>query len=486
MLYKINKETLTDQEIISIIDDFRAGDRKRYYNNEKYYYGENQYVLNEKKAVVDEGAPDWRLCVSYGRKLIKTVAGYMFKTGTTKYVIKDKKFKKEIDRIFTVNKEPLKTSQTGRKSSTYGTVYELHYIEKNSPETPRWAIVSPLEIIPIYNYDIDPKLVCFIRFYDIQESYDPKGDDPSYMKVEVYYSTHTEYYKRVTEINQKTKEITSKLIKIDENINLYKVPPLVIYKNNDELLGDVEPVKKLIDAYDVLMSDGLNEWDRFAWAYLLLVGERLDPEDAKNIKVKRIFENLESKDAVSFLTKDINNEFLKYMAQWIRSEIHEQSHIPDFTAQQGGDRLSGVALDRLIFDFQLLCSEKEEYFKQGLYDRFKMIDQIVNITNTDHELITNDIKIIMDRNRPTDMLQNAQVFGTLDGRGVSRKTLIENLVPFVTDADKELKLFEEQQKKAKDQMSLDFETAIESNNDLNVMQTKDEDSKSQEPDNIID
>lgn len=460
MIYKTSKEYLSEQEIINIIDDFCVNDRKRYYNNEKYYYGENQYVLNEKKAVVDEGAPDWRIPISYGRKLIKTVSGYMFKPGTTKYVYDDVKFKAEIERIFTINNEPLKTSQTGRKNSTYGTVYELHYLEKGSPNTPKWAIVSPLEIIPIYNYEIDPKLVCFIRFYSVVDSYDPKGEDPSHMVVEIYYSDNIIYYKRKTEQNKITKEIVSKLERVDEAINLYRVPPLVIFKNNEELLGDVEPVKKLVDAYDVLMSDGLNEWDRFAWAYLLLVGERLEPEDAKNIKVKRIFENLESKDAVSFLTKDINQEFLRYMSDWIRSEIHNQSHIPDFTAQQGGDRLSGVALDRLVFDLQLLCTEKEELFKQGLYDRFNMINRILKVSEIESELITNNIKIIMDRNRPTDMLQNSQVFTSLDGRGISRKTLIENLVPFVTDSEKELTIFNKEQQEARDAIQLDFEKTL--------------------------
>lgn len=489
MMYKILKSLLSEQEIINIIDDFFANDRVRYLNNEEYYFGKNTYVLFKKRASDDENVPDWRVPITYGRKLIDTIAGYMYKTGNIKYSFNNQNFKKETDRIFTINNEQLKTSEAGKKCSLYGTVYELHYIDPKSPDVPRWTVVSPLEIIPIYNYDIDPKLVCFIRFYNVKDSYDPKGEDPSHMNVEVYYSDHIEYYIRQVDINKKTNEAISRLIKsADDAINLYKEPPLVIYKNNYELFGDVEPVKNLIDSYDCLISDSMNEFDRFSFAYLLLVGERLDPEDAKNIKKRRVFENLESSDSVKFLTKDINQEFIKYMAEWIREEIHNQSHIPDFTAQQGGDRLSGVALDRLAYDLTLLASQKEELFKQGLYDRFKLIDQIINITDLDHELITNDIKIIMDRNRPTDMLQNAQVYGTLDGRGLSRKTLIENLVPFVTDADKELKLFDDQQNKAKEQMMFDFEQSANANNDINPMQNNrnnNENSDQQQQDNKV-
>jgi len=38
-------------------------------------------------------------------------------------------------------------------------------------------------------------------------------------------------------------------------------------------VGDFEPITDLIDGYDNLFSDAMNEFDKFANAYLRLVGQ---------------------------------------------------------------------------------------------------------------------------------------------------------------------------------------------------------------------
>ena len=79
------------------------------------------------------------------------------------------------------------------------------------------------------------------------------------------------------------------------------------------MMGDFEAVQPLIDAYDVLMSDSMNEFDRFAWAYLVLKGFQLSKNDVEDIKFKRVFQNLDEKSAIEFLTKEIPTEFVKHM-----------------------------------------------------------------------------------------------------------------------------------------------------------------------------
>lgn len=470
MVYKTKEEKLNDQEIIGILDDFLLNDFQRYSDNERYYQGNNTYITSEKRSSDDPNVPDWKIPVSYAKKMITTVTGYMYKPGTVTYTIKDKNFKEEINKIFTINNEKLKTSQIGEKTSLYGVAYELHYTHVDSPLVPRWALLNATEVIPIFDYSIEPVLKMFIRFYNVIDSYDQKNKDRYKTTVEVYYKDEIVTYLRFNEIDQKTKKETSKLEKQKTEVNVYGVPPLVIYKNNATYTSDFEHVKKLIDAYDTLCSDSLNEFDRFAAAYLLLVGERLDPEDVKNIKKRRIFENLESSDAVKFLTKDINENFIKFMKDWLREELHEQTCIPDFLAMSGGDRLSGSAIEKLVYSFEFLCSSKEMFFKEGLYQRFKLIDKIVNISNEDPELITQDIKILMQRNKHYDDRLNAEIFSLLDNRGITRKTLIENYARFVDDPEEELKNFELEQKKAKEQMLLDFEQ-VSRNNDINPMQS---------------
>ena len=55
--------------------------------------------------------------------------------------------------------------------------------------------------------------------------------------------------------------------------------PIAIYKNNEEEQGDFEQVISLIDAYDKMESDSLNDFEYFVDAYLALYGFTAEPED---------------------------------------------------------------------------------------------------------------------------------------------------------------------------------------------------------------
>jgi SPP1 family phage portal protein len=291
-------------------------------------------------------------------------------------------------------------------------------------------MVKPESVIPIYNYDIEPQLGAVIRFY--------KQDNK--IIIIVYYSDLKYTYEKNE--NNKQKKSGLKLIKEPE-INLYKQPPFVIYENNEEMIGEINPIKKLISAYDILASDSMNEFDRFAWAYLLMT-DQISIEDAKQIKTKRIFENLDSTDAIKFLTKDIPHEYIKFMREWIKSEIHEQSHVPDFANIRtgGNNELSGVALDRLLYDFEFIAATKEVYFKKGLYDRFKMIDKIINVS--DSSFISNDIEIEMKRNKPGDKKTDAEIYNLYYQKGITEETLMQYFATFVEDPEKEIEKFKKE------------------------------------------
>jgi SPP1 family phage portal protein len=187
----------------------------------------------------------------------------------------------------------------------------------------------------------------------------------------------------------------------------------------------------------------MNEEDRFAWAYLLL-SDGLAEKDAQKIKDRRMFTNLSEKGFVKFLTKDIPTNFFQFMEEWIRKEIHRQTHIPDFLDMSAGP-LTGAALDRLLYDFEFLCATKETFFKDGLYDRILMLDSLKNIT--DSEFVSEDIEIVMQRNRPADNLSNAQIATAykMSGLPITDKTLVENFAPFVKNVDEEIAFYEEQQ-----------------------------------------
>ena len=405
--------------------DIIKGHSVRWYNDAwQYYLGKNPTI--ERRLPKDIGAPDNKVPVSYARKLVRTITGYMFKPGLIDYTSENEEYLNTLDEIFYENNEPVKTSMLGKYSSIYGVGYELHYTTDDL--IPRFAKVEPQEVIPIYNFSLEPKLTAAVRHYY-------RGDT---LNVEVYYPDTIEYY---------TMNNMNRLTKTGEEPHEYDAVPLVVYDNNEELLGDFEPIRPLIDAYDILMSDSMNEFDRFAWAYLILKGMMMDEEDAAKIKDKRILEFV-AEGGAEFLTKDVPSDFIQFMAEWIRKEIHKQSHIPDFIdAGKTGDNLSGVAIDKLLYDFEFIAATKEALFRLGLYRRLDLIDTIIRKTRGD---IGNkrEVEITMHRNRPEELLQNAKIAQAFAGV-VSNQTLIENLVPF---AD-----WQTEQERLADEMLVDVE-----------------------------
>jgi SPP1 family phage portal protein len=202
------------------------------------------------------------------------------------------------------------------------------------------------------------------------------------------------------------------------------------------MLGIFKEVLRLIDAHDVLFSDSMNEFDRFAFAYLIMKKFGItDPVQMKtpgkfanvlaNLKRKRIFENLPVDADIKFLTKDIPTQFIQFMKDALREQIHIQSHIPDFTSDKMAGA-SGKAIKRLLFDFENLVSSSDADFDLGLIERINLITKIYELTGRATGT-SNDFIITHKRNLPDDTLENAQVAGMLKAAGMSSYLVTSSL-----------------------------------------------------------
>ena len=88
--------------------------------------------------------------------------------------------------------------------------------------------------------------------------------------------------------------------------------PIVRYKNNDERMGDYERVLTLIDAYDRLQSDRIDDKDQFIDAIMAVYGasviddEAQAPEFVKLLKKYRILDNLDPAGRIEYLKKELD------------------------------------------------------------------------------------------------------------------------------------------------------------------------------------
>lgn len=434
---KTDKDILEAKDILAFISNYEASECVLYDRLYEYYSARNVTIKSRDKK--DVNAPDNKIAVSYGRKLVKTFAGYAYRPKYTTYKATVERnlaletdrvetpselYMNELQKTFNLNSEHIKTSNAGRNMAIYGLSYELMYIDSMVEGTktiaqPRFYTVDPRELILLYDFSPEPKKKIAIHFY--------KTNINEY-RVEVYYKEKVVVYKRTR--NEATSEWELELL--EEYLNLFGDVPVVPYYFGDEMMGVIEPVLDLIDAYDVLVSDSMNEFDRFAYAYMIMKrfgitdpsklkgpeGAQIASAAVRDLKKKKIFEHLPSDADIKFLTKDIPTGFIEFMSNLLREQIHVQSHVPDFTSEKMTNGVSGVAIQRLLFDFENLVSTSEATFDAGLLERIRLITII--FAKTMKPIGTfNDITISHKRNMPLNLKDYAETAKIMKEAGFS-------------------------------------------------------------------
>jgi SPP1 family phage portal protein len=429
-------DELTDMEISDSIQKHQATFNPKFEQNKSYYYGNNSKIKNQTDASLN--TPDNRLATPYSRTMTNTVKGYMYKPGLIKYNFQDDAFSEQINEIFEDNNEQLINSENGEGQSKNGIAFEMAWTDDDNA-TFRFFPANPLEMVPVYNYDIDHKLICVIRYYQVQseiinQEKDPKKDSPdSITKVEVYYPHIIKHYDMVN----------STITPTDEFVNALGKVPVSIFPANNEYLALYESIKSLLDSYDRITSTGQNENDRFSMAYLILKNYILGNDAIEKKEMMdllnelRVLEMDDDSDA-KFLERNIPTEFFNSVREALRSDIEFHSQIPDFRSEKFKAQ-SGQAMKWALLAFENLCSDLESQFRQGLENRIDLITQFLEIKGS---AVDNSHEITFLRNIPSNLTEEIENFNKLVGN-VSQRTALSQL-SIIKDVDKEIESIEEE------------------------------------------
>jgi SPP1 family phage portal protein len=238
--------------------------------------------------------------------------------------------------------------------------------------------------------------------------------------------------------------VANGLTLIEEVPHYFGMVPIATYKNNEELIGDFEPVLSLIDAYDTMESDTVNDFDYFVDAYLALYGFTADAEDIVKMKENRVL-LMDEGTSAEWLIKNSDDKNTENMKIRLDKDIHKFSHCPDMSDENFAGNSSGVAIQYKLLGTENLISGKERKFKRGLQQRLELISRIQGLMGANFDWRA--IDILFRRNVPANLTEVAQMVNQLKGV-VSNETLLSQ-VPFVDDVSSEmekLKAEEEQNK----------------------------------------
>ena len=247
--------------------------------------------------------------------------------------------------------------------------------------------------------------------------------------------------------------------------------PVVEYWNNAREEGDFEPVMGLIDAYDTLQSDRVNDKQQFTDAVFVLKGvgalgvddteeETVDADgtataagtagkeaEDPSVRLRRtrtLFLPGDGADA-QFVTKpdaESGNELLRMS---LKSDIHKLCLVPDLTDEQFAGNVSGVAMRFKLLGLEQLTKIKERWFREGLRTRLRLFCAFLARKGT-AALNAEKVQITFSRSLPVNDLEIAQTLATYQGM-VPEKLLLAQ-VPFVEDAEAAGKLLNKERAEA--------------------------------------
>ncbi len=410
-------------EHITIVD-------RKYKRLEMYYDGKHS-ILN--RSLSTDSLPNNKIVANHAEYITDMATGYVF--GSPVSYSGDGS--EEINNIFIEIDEDSHNNELALDLSIFGIGYELLYMNNEEIPYPELATVSPLNSFLVVDSSVKHKPMFGVTHfpkYDIDNNL--KGYD-----VNVYTEDYITHYFFTN--------LTSESANIDEpEEHYFKGIPLIEYKNNKNFKGDFEGVITLIDAYNLLQSDRINDKEQVVDAFLAVIGASLGDdidekvETAKLLKELKVIELDQGGDA-KWLVKNLNETEIEVLKKSLKDDIHEFSKVPCLTDENFVGNASGVAMKYKLLGFEQLGKTKERYFKKGLRQRLKLISNIENIRAKNID--SSQIDINMKRSLPVDDELLARIAQETDGF-ISWETRLKRFDEEI-DIDEERKRLEEEKRK---------------------------------------
>lgn len=393
-----------------------------------YYNGE----ADIKKRVLDSpNQPNNKLVHNIPKYIVDIVTGYVAGNPIT-FTGEGSNIINEINKSLDIHSHD---TELQRDISIYGVGFELLYFNQGELEI---ATASPLESFLVKDNTIKNNPLFGVRYFP-NFGEDGKISDWS---VVVYTDDKTIYYICSDVLNKSSYKVDY----IEENY--FKKVPLVEYKNNKVGSGCYQNEINLINSYNILESDRINNIEQFVNSLMIFKNVSLGSSEEEIANTMRMIERykmieIDSDSGVEYLVKSLNQSEVEILRQSIKEDIHELTLVPCLTDKNFSVNASGVAMKYKLLGLEQLAQTKESYFKKSLRLRLNLIEQALRIKGI--VVNTKGIQAVFKRSLPANELELSNVVSILRGT-VSQETLL-SLLPFVEDAQLELSKVEEERKK---------------------------------------
>ena len=416
-MYTLPKDTKITCQVLNDVIAYNEQYKGRFEMLEQYYLGRHSILDRDKDGRLSNN----KVVVNHAKYITDTNVGYLL-GNPVDYQPSDGY---DIEPLLDAYKKQTINdldSEIAKDVSIFGMQYEYVYANENAE--PKSCEVDNKNTIIVYDDTVEHNKLFGLIYRPIYEGATFKYWEIIYVDKNVK-RTYKSFTKRLQQIGT-------------DEPHAFGDVPIICYKNNPEVMGDYEPVISLIDAYNLLQSDRINDKEQLVDAILLFYGMDFDNEQAEMLRESRMLANLPTDGKAEYLTKTLQEGDVDILRQNIEADIHKISMVPNMSDQNFVGNSSGVAIRYKLLAFEQNIKNKERYMEKGLTERFKLYNQFLYTQSKMDIVPVEEVDTVFKRNLPSNDFEISQMINNLADY-VDAETLISQL-SFIKDASEIVKL----------------------------------------------
>lgn len=434
----------------------------------KYYKGEHE-ILNYKLFYIDSNGilkedkykSNIKIQHQFHTELVDQKVQYLM-SNPLEVITEDEGLRKKLKEY--INEEFQELIQNLLEgASNKGCEYVYSYKDEKNKIT--FQLADSLGIIPIYDEIDNSKLKAIIRYYD-STYYDISNTEVNITKAEIWTDKSVTYY---------TQDI-SKSFKLDSDISPNPRPHIILedekaiydggdlgyipffrLDNNKYKKTDLEPIKSLIDDYDLMACSLSNNLQDFQEAIYVVRGYPDDDLDkiSFNLKTKKTI-GVDGDGGVDIKTIDIPVEARKTKLELDKNSIYKFGMGFD-SSQIGDGNITNIVIKSRYSLLDLKCNKAETRLRKLVRQLLKIIVSDINLrykTNYDYrnleikvvrKAIVNETDIVNNNKAEAETKKNIIDYILTSGQTISNDSKLK-LICEVLELD-----YEEEKKKLEEQ-----------------------------------
>lgn len=365
-----------------------------------YYIG-NHDILSRPK---DKRAANNRLVCNHAKYITDCTTGYFMGTPVKYSSLKGRDISPLTEALIRCD-SATQDVDLSRLSSIFGVAYEMLYMSGGRTPEIRLASLDPRQAFVVYEDTVEQQPLFGVYYMPL---YNENGFKSGYRCYLCDSSSTTEFFTTTSFA------ITKILPKYD---HYFGGVPIIEYYNNGDVQGDFEQVTTLIDAYNILQSDRVNDKEQFVDSILLIKGQILGDSPDEESETYRAIKELgvmtidDSGDA-KWLTRQFDESSVDILRKSIENDIHKFSGVPCMNDESFSGNTSGVAMKYKLLAFRQMTKIKERYFAEGLKIRLSLMANALSVMGQGR-IDTGDIEIIFSHTLPENETEIAQTVSLL-------------------------------------------------------------------------